>query len=175
MLNKYLWLVCLMLGSVSSFAEEGEEESYWDKTYQVGRVVIGPQPAKADFAELEKQGVQAVINVRTASEMEKQPFLQDYLTQQHNMSYNRVPIGGDDNPYSPEKLAAFAQAMQQSSGDKVLVHCGSGYRASQMYAAYLVAYENMDPNEALALVKPSWWPLPMEKLLGKKLSVTVEE
>jgi len=170
-----MWVLGLLLCAVWAHAEDHEEQSYWDQTYQVGRVVIGPQPHKADFAELEKQGVKAVINMRTAAEMEKQPFLQDYLTQKYNMSYNRVPIGGDDDPYSPEKLAEFAQALQQSSEQKVLLHCGSGYRASQMYVAYLVAYENMSPDAALAMVKPSWWPSPMEKLLGKKLSLTVEE
>ncbi|WP_395375359.1 dual specificity protein phosphatase family protein [Marinicella sp. W31] len=176
MLNRYVWVLWVLAYSGFLMAEEQEvEESYLDKTQQVGRVIIGPQPKKADFAELEEQGVRAVINMRRPSEMEELPFLQDYLTQKHNMSYNRVPIGGTDDAYSPVKLAAFAQAIQQSSDEKVLIHCASGYRASQLYAAYLVAYENMSPNAALKLVDPSWWPMPMEKLLGKKLSLTIEE
>ena len=176
MMNRYVLMLCVLLHAGFLIAEEQQaEESYLDKAQQVGRVIIGPQPKESDFAELEAQGVKAVINMRRASEMQDLPFLQDYLTQKHNMSYNRVPIGGDEDAYSPEKLAAFAQAIQQSTDEKVLIHCASGYRASQLYAAYLVAYEKMSPNAALKLVDPSWWPMPMEKLLGKELRLTIEE
>lgn len=149
---------------------------YTSRLLQNGNVYIGPQPAYGDFALLKKAGFSRVINMRTPDEMKELKFYEDYLLKKANIDYNFIPIGGKDNPYSPEKLAEFAAAMQATGEGKVLLHCRSGHRASQLWAAYLVKYKGKTPDEALEMVSDmGWWPMPMESLLGKKLHVTLEE
>lgn len=55
---------------------------------------------------------------------------------------------------------------------KLLLHCASGGRAGLVYAAWLVKYQGKTPDEAMRTLEPlGAWPLPMEKLLGRPLTV----
>jgi len=148
---------------------------YTQMLFQHENVFIGPQLQYNDFATIKKAGFTKVINMRTPEEMEKLKFYEDFLLKKNNIDYVFIPIGGEKNPYSPEKLEQFAQAMENTDG-KVLLHCRSGHRASELWAAYLVKYKGKTPDEALDMVSDiGWWPMPMESLLGKKLHVTIED
>ena len=138
-------------------------------------VIISAQPSPEDLETFKDYGVKAVINSRTDTEMERLDFNESRWLKTADMAYQQVSIGAQD-PYSVAKLAAFNDAMikaREHAGDEpVLLHCRSGHRSSQLYAAWLVKYKNHTPDEALAKVAPAeWWPMPMEKLLGQKLSV----
>jgi len=149
---------------------------YTSRLFQSDNVYIGGQPRYNDFDLLKDAGFTRVINMRTPGEMKDLRFYEDYLLKKAGIDYNFIPIGGEDNPYSPEKLAEFAAAMESAGDEKVLLHCRSGHRASELWAAYLVKYKGKTPDEALKMVSDmGWWPMPMELLLGKKLHVTVEE
>jgi uncharacterized protein (TIGR01244 family) len=148
---------------------------YTQMLFQHENIFIGPQPQYKDFATLKAAGFNKVINMRTPKEMKELKFYEDYLLKKAGIDYNFIPIGGKDNPYSPEKLAEFAAALENTDG-KILLHCRSGHRASQLWAAYLVKYKGKTIDEALAMVTDmGWWPMPMESLLDKKLHVSIKK
>lgn len=179
-MNKYTVILSLLL--VSTFAlsqpvskQEIKQPPYTQRLFHSGNIYIGPQPQYMDFQKLKEAGFTKIINNRTAEEMKDLKFYEDYLSKKNGMDYAFIPIGGKENEYSPEKLAEFANELDSAEG-KVLLHCRSGHRASQMWAAYLVKYKGKTPDEALEMVSDmGWWPMPMEALLNKKLHVTIEE
>ena len=148
---------------------------YTEKLFQYENIYIGPQPNFDDFASIKAAGITTVINMRTPSEIEKLEFHEDYLLKKAGINYHLLPIGGKEFEYSPAKLEEFAKSLSASEG-KILLHCASGHRASQLWAAYMVKYKGKTPDEALAMVKDmGWWPMPMEIMLGKKLHVSFSE
>ena len=56
--------------------------------------------------------------------------------------------GNQEFPYSPESVKSFAAAMSESKG-KVLLHCTIAWRASHMWAAYLIQYRDVPAATAL--------------------------
>ncbi len=154
--------------------KEVKRPPYTQMLFQHGNIFIGPQPLYQDFATIKAAGFTKVINTRTPEEMKELKFYEDYLLKKADIDYNFIPIGGKNNPYSPEKLAEFAAALENTEG-KVLLHCRSGHRVSQLWAAYLVKYKGKTPDQALDMVSDmGWWPMPMESLLDKKLHVSFE-
>lgn len=150
---------------------------YLQGTYTVDdQIVIGGQPPPDVLEALKSGGISTVINFRSGSEVDGLSFDQPALLSNAGIAYHRIGVGGDDGAYTPEKLEQFNALMEAAGTDQVLLHCRSGHRASQMYAAWLVKYRGLSPDEALERVSPSgWWPMPMEQLLGQPLSVSVEE
>ena len=178
-MNKITILI-LVLTTILSHAQQAVEKQatppkYTQKLFHDGNIYIGPQPDYVDFADIKDAGFTKVINNRTLGEMKELNFYEDYLLKKAGIEYVFIPIGDEGNEYSPEKLKEFAQAIESADG-KVLLHCRSGHRASQMWAAYLVQYKGKTPDEALEMVSDmGWWPMPMESLLNKKLSVQFAE
>jgi uncharacterized protein (TIGR01244 family) len=134
------------------------------------QVLIGAQPAAADFDALRAAGVTRVFNLRTAEEMASVGFDEAAAAAAAGMSYTQSPVGGAAG-FTPAVLEAFAREMEAADG-KVLLHCASGNRAGNLYAAWLVRYRGKSPDAALREVAPlGLWPLPMERLLGTPLKV----
>lgn len=116
-----------------------------------GPVYIAGQPTEAALEAMQAEGVRKVINLRTEAEMSNRdmvPFDEAAKLDELGMEYVLIPQGPDDT-YTPAAVDAFAAAMADADG-KVLVHCGSGVRASHMWAAYLVREKGMDLDAALA-------------------------
>ena len=182
-MKKLIVLIFLLITANSAVAKKQPDQNleveatptYTEKLFQYKNIFIGGQPNHDDFTALKASGITKVINMRTPGEIEKLDFFEDYLAKQAGMDYQLLPIGGKDDKYSPAKLEEFAQLLEANDG-KVLLHCGSGHRASQLWAAYMVKYKDKTPNEALAMVKGmGWWPMPMEIMLGKKLNVSFSD
>ncbi|MEN1728712.1 MAG: sulfur transferase domain-containing protein, partial [Pseudomonadota bacterium] len=171
----------LLLFTLNAAADDHETSSpladYLNDNYTVDeRIIIGGQPSAQVLESLQPNGVGTVINFRSRSEVEGLSFDQPGLLSDAGVSYHEIGISRGEDGYSPEKLEEFNALMEAAGTDQVLLHCGSGYRASQMYAAWLVKYHGVSPDEALERVSPSgWWPMPMEQLLGQPLSISVEE
>jgi protein tyrosine phosphatase (PTP) superfamily phosphohydrolase (DUF442 family) len=91
------------------------------------------------------------------------------------MIYVHIPLGGPDTPYTPAAVEKFASALQNANG-KVLLHCTVGWRASHMWAAYLVKHKGLTEAEAIkqasAINFTGYTPpngmLPIDGLLGRK-------
>jgi protein tyrosine phosphatase (PTP) superfamily phosphohydrolase (DUF442 family) len=65
------------------------------------------------------------------------------------MNYVYLPMRGTTElPYSPARVKEFADAMTNANG-KVLLHCTIAWRASHLWAAYLIQYRNVPVKTAL--------------------------
>jgi len=173
-------LLSLLLVSASSIADNHDNSSaladYIDENYTVEeRIIIGGQPSAQALEGLKENGISTVINFRTQPEVEGLSFDEPGLLAEEGIDYYQIGVGRGEGAYNPAVLEAFNARMEAAGDDQILLHCGSGYRASQVYAAWLVKYRGLTPNEALDRVAPSgWWPMPMEQLLGQPLSVSVQ-
>ncbi len=122
-----------------------------DKFSRVGDdVFISGQPTERALRDLRAQGVTTVVNLRTPEEMSKRvPFDEAALVKNLGMQYVYIPVRGNaEFPYSPDALKSFAAAMNGAKG-KVLLHCTVAWRASHMWAAYLIQYRDVPVAKAL--------------------------
>ncbi|HJQ12291.1 MAG TPA: sulfur transferase domain-containing protein [Gemmatimonadaceae bacterium] len=123
---------------------------FQDKFAQVGDdVFIAGQPTEKGLRELRSRGVTTVVNLRTPPEMAKVPFDEPALARELGMDYVNIPMRGtSEMPYSPAALKQFADVMTNAKG-KVLLHCTVAWRASHLWAAYLIQYRNVPVATAL--------------------------
>ena len=123
-----------------------------DKLVKVGDdVFIGGQPTEKALRELRAQGVMTVVNLRTPPEMTRSVnFDEAALVQSLGMRYVYLPMRGDTAfPYTPQAVKALAAAMQETHG-KLLLHCTIAWRASHLWAAYLIQERHVPEETALA-------------------------
>lgn len=142
----------LLLMVVAQIVMADEQVSYLDKATKVGENVwIGAQPSEQDFNEFAAEEVGAVINTRTMAEMKQLDFNEVEQASSLNITYDLLEIG-EGHAYSPAKLAQFNLLMTANAGKKTVLHCRSGHRASQLYAAWLVKYQGKSDAEALQAI-----------------------
>jgi uncharacterized protein (TIGR01244 family) len=111
---------------------------------------LAGQPTEPGLKLMRDQGVKVVVNLRTPEEMKAIPFDESALVSQLGMKYVYLPVRGNDQyPYSPETLAKFADALRNANG-KVLLHCTVAWRASHLWAAYLIKERHVSVDSALA-------------------------
>ncbi|MGH7679219.1 MAG: beta-lactamase hydrolase domain-containing protein, partial [Gemmatimonadaceae bacterium] len=113
-------------------------------------LVIAGQPTERALREMKAQGVTTVINLRMPQEMDRIGFDERKLVEELGMKYVHIPMrgaGSEEFAYSPKTLARFTDALQSADG-KVLLHCTVAWRASHIWAAYLIQ-EGVDPTAAL--------------------------
>jgi uncharacterized protein (TIGR01244 family) len=123
---------------------------FQDKLARVGDdVFISGQPTERALRELAAQGVTTVVNLRSPPEMSRVPFDEAALVKELGMEYVYLPMRGTPElPYSPAAVKSFAAAMSNAKG-KVLLHCTIAWRASHLWAAYLIQYRNVPVATAL--------------------------
>jgi uncharacterized protein (TIGR01244 family) len=153
---------------------------FQEKFARVGDdVFISGQPTERALRDLHAQGVTTVVNLRTPEEMSKRvPFDEAALVKELGMDYVYVPVRGNaEFPYSPAAVKSFAAAMSGAKG-KVLLHCTIAWRASHLWAAYLI--QDRDVPVATALQQARMINLmddmrmdgdqqPVEAFLGRSL------
>jgi uncharacterized protein (TIGR01244 family) len=125
---------------------------FQDKFASVGDdVFISGQPTEQALRDLHAKGVTTVVNLRTPEEMTKRvSFDEAALVKNLGMEYVYVPVRGNaEFPYSPAAVKSFAAAMTGAKG-KVLLHCTIAWRASHLWAAYLIQYRDVPAAKALA-------------------------
>src|ERR1700680_3344658 len=124
---------------------------FQDKFVRVGDdVFITGQPTERALRDLRAQGVTTVVNLRTPEEMSTRvPFDEAALVKNLGMEYVYIPVRGNaEFPYSPAAVKSFAAAMRGAKG-KVLLHCTIAWRASHLWAAYLIQYRDVPVATAL--------------------------
>jgi uncharacterized protein (TIGR01244 family) len=124
---------------------------FQEKFARVGSdVFISGQPTERALRDLRAQGVTTVVNLRTPEEMQKRvPFDEAALVKELGMEYVYLPMRGTaEFPYSPAAVKSFAAAMSGAKG-KVLLHCTIAWRASHLWAAYLIQYRDVPVATAL--------------------------
>lgn len=154
-----------------------EWEGYRQVIAQAGNLFISGQPDENAFRNLKVEGVTKVINLRTDQEMSNRdyvPFDEKKLLDSLGLKYIHIPLGGSDTPYNPQALKKFAEEYENAEGN-VLLHCTVAWRASHMFAAYLVEYKKFSPAKAIEYAKAiNFGELPIEGLLGRKLNFELE-
>lgn len=141
---------------------------------------IGGQPTEKALRALKAQGVTTVINLRMPEEMTQVGFDEKKVVDDLGMKYVHIPMrGGDgDMSYSPATLGKFSNALKSANG-KVLLHCTVAWRASHIWAAYLIQ-EGLPEADALQHARginlmddhrmDGSGMQPVEMFLGKRLS-----
>jgi uncharacterized protein (TIGR01244 family) len=124
---------------------------FQDKFVSVGDdVFIGGQPTEQGLRELRAKGVSTVVNLRMPEEMARVGFDEAALVKELGMKYVHIPMRGTAaNPYGPKQLDAFVAALDAADG-KVLLHCTVAWRASHLWAAYLIRERHVPVETALA-------------------------
>jgi uncharacterized protein (TIGR01244 family) len=113
-------------------------------------VFIAGQPTERALRELREQGVTTVVNLRTPEEMRRDVrYDEEALVKELGMRYVYLPVrGSGEYPYSPATLTAFSEALRTADG-KVLLHCTVAWRASHLWAAYLIEERKVPVEAAL--------------------------
>jgi uncharacterized protein (TIGR01244 family) len=111
---------------------------------------VGGQPTEKALRELKTKGLTTVVNLRTPEEMARVGFDEAALAKELGLKYVYIPMRGTaEYPYGPKQLDTFAAAMAAADG-KVLLHCTIAWRASHLWAAYLIRERNVPVADALA-------------------------
>jgi uncharacterized protein (TIGR01244 family) len=112
---------------------------------------IGGQPTERALREMKAQGVTTVVNLRTPPEMASAvKFDEEKLVKELGMKYVYLPVRGDSTyPYAPRTVTDFAAAVNGANG-KVLLHCTIAWRASHLWAAYLIKERGIPVEQSLA-------------------------
>jgi uncharacterized protein (TIGR01244 family) len=110
---------------------------------------IAGQPTEKALRELKAKGVTTVVNLRMPEEMARIGFDEAALVKELGIKYVYIPMRGTpDHPYGPKELDTFAAAMAAADG-KVLLHCTIAWRASHLWAAYLIRERKVPVADAL--------------------------
>jgi uncharacterized protein (TIGR01244 family) len=111
---------------------------------------IGGQPTEKAIRDLRAKGVTTIVNLRMPEEMARVGFDEAALAKDLGIKYVHIPMRGTpENPYGPAQLDTFAAAMA-AAGGKVLLHCTVAWRASHLWAAYLIRERKMPVATVLA-------------------------
>ena len=111
---------------------------------------IGGQPTEKALRDLRAKGVRTIVNLRMPEEMARVGFDEAGLAKELGMRYVYIPVNGTpENPFGPKELDTFAVAMASADG-KVLLHCTIAWRASHLWAAYLIRDRNIPVASALS-------------------------
>ena len=113
-------------------------------------IFISGQPTELGLREMKERGVTTVVNLRSPEEMKNAVhFDEPAVISQLGMKYVYLPMRGTpDFPYSPDAVTKFAAAVAGANG-KVLLHCTVAWRASHLWAAYLIHERGIDVETAL--------------------------
>ncbi len=149
---------------------------FQEKFVSVGDdMFIAGQPTEKALRDLKAKGVTTIVNLRMPEEMEKVGFDEAALAKELGMKYVHIPMRGTpENPYGPKELDTFA-AVAASANGKVLLHCTVAWRASHLWAAYLIRDRNMPVATVLAQTRkinlrderPFGDQQPLEGFLGR--------
>lgn len=137
--------------------------------YADGDVLVSAQPGEALLRELADSGVTMVINCRTAGEMASVGFNESSLAKSLGMKYIEIPLGGNEG-YEPKDVEALRAAMAGKPEGKVLLHCASGGRSTQLWIAHLATSQRLTLEQAQDRARAAGMlrPTSIERLLGKQ-------
>jgi uncharacterized protein (TIGR01244 family) len=124
---------------------------FQDAAVRVGDdIFISGQPTAQALRELRAQGVTTVINLRMQEELDRGvKFDEPGTIASLGMQYVHIPMRGTpDAPYSPAAVSKLAEVLANAKG-KVLLHCTVAWRASHLWAAYLIRERGVDVETAL--------------------------
>lgn len=114
-------------------------------------VVTAAQPTERQFENLSEAGVETVINLRTAEEMEELGWNEEARAEELGVEYVNIPIAGPDD-LTRDNVERFDEAVEEAEED-VLVHCSTSNRVGALFALRAHWIEGKDAEEALEIGK----------------------
>jgi uncharacterized protein (TIGR01244 family) len=137
-------------GAVPDPVVLSHEGSFQAKFASVGDdMFISGQPTEKALRDLRAKGVTTIVNLRMPEEMARIGFDEAALAKELGVRYVHIPMRGTrENPYGPGELDRFTAAMDSADG-KVLLHCTIAWRASHLWAAYLIRERKVPVTMAL--------------------------
>jgi len=155
-----------------------DPDGVYRNLYLDGRVYVAGQPSAEALGRFQELGVMAVVNLRTDAEMgdrDRVPFDEAARLEELGLEYVHLPIGGDEEPFRPEILERLDDVLRRHSG-RVLLHCTVAWRASWVWTGYLVRYQGLSVDDALARGEAiALEPSPLEGLLGRPVPLELGE
>ena len=114
--------------------------------HAAGKHILSGQPEPADFEEAKKRGVKAVINLRTASELN---WDEGKKVKGLGMTYH--PLGFR----APDTLTddIIAKSVKVMADQPVLLHCASANRVGAIWMAHRVINDGLEVEAAAAEAK----------------------
>lgn len=128
-------------------------------------VYISGQPDQYAFQGVAKAGVEVIVNLRPASELD---WDEKSLVESLGMRYVNIPVAGA-NGITSENAASLSALLNELEGKSVLVHCASGNRVGALSA--LAEYQRNGGDVDAAIDSGKKWGLSgLENLVREKLS-----
>ena len=159
--------------SATAAPETLDGTEFGTKLTKVDRVYLAGQPTEAGTKAAEDMGIETIISLRTPAETDH--VAESELASELGMDFVNLPSGGTAYPFSPAEVSKFNEIMESTDGD-VLLHCRSATRATHLYVAWLVNYQDVPLEEALKLAGPiNFGSTPLEGYLGRKIEQQAEE
>ena len=125
-----------------------------EKMVKYKNFYITSQPPAEAFAMMKERGITTVITNRAA--IENNGFAEEKYTQAAGLKFHRARIYNDrygdinDGKLNVAELEKALGIIASTTDGDVLVHCGSGDRASMVLAAYLFNVDKEKGDEALS-------------------------
>lgn len=119
------------------------------------RLHTAGQPDSEQLLALPDQGFDLVINLATPTSPNSIPD-EGRLVTQGGASYVNIPVDWRAPTY--EDFEFFSGILNQSTHDRVLVHCMLNYRASLFTFLYRTVHQGVAPEEAYDAVAAVWEP-----------------
>ena len=119
------------------------------------RLHTSGQPGSEQLLALSGRGFDLVINLATPTSPNTIPE-EGQLVTQGGISYVNIPVDWRAPTY--EDFQFFSGILNQSSHDRVLVHCMLNYRASLFTFLYRTIHQGVAPDEAYEAVAAVWEP-----------------
>ncbi len=117
------------------------------------RIITGGQPTEDQLRAVRVAGFQTVINLATN---DPRYSLADEagLVRALGMTYRHIPVEWE-NPQASD-FVAFEAAMEEQTGNKVLIHCAANFRVSAFYSLYAMKHLGWTEAQADEFRAPIW-------------------
>lgn len=116
-----------------------------------GKYMVSGQPDSEDFPLLKQIGPVRVINLRNEEELNSIDFNESLVAEDLSIPYDNIPIiqNGDFHIPSLKKIESLLSGL--SKGEKALIHCAAGQRASVALIFFLIQTGQTSKTSAEAL------------------------
>lgn len=154
---RYLLMVlCLLLAPLLASAADAPQigllELYNYYEYSPALLSAG-QPRREQFPAIAKAGVDAVINLAPVTDPGALADEAEVVAKL-GMGYVHIPVNWDHPPRAD--YASFLAAMEKFRGQRVLVHCYAGARASAFVFLYRVLELDAERSAAHTTLEAIW-------------------
>ena len=140
--------------------------------YKVGDFFISGQPNDSIYIALQNRDLNLIINLRTQEEIEiikEEGFDEIAFLDSLNIPYYNIPMSAESG-YDKETIQKINDIILLHKGN-IMIHCRTAGRATYVWMAWLINYQELSVNKAITLGKQMRFRFYFEDLLGYELSL----